>query len=52
MAEDTAQTKQKATEIDQGSTMTSETSKIDDNQRYIVHKFNFEGYFIIRIQVY
>ena len=42
MAEDTAQTKQKATEIDQGSTMTSETSKIDDNQRY---------YFIIRIQV-
>ena len=33
MAEDTAQTKQKATEIDQGSTMTSETSKIDNNQR-------------------
>jgi len=32
MAEDTAQTKQKATEIDKGSTMTSENSKIDDNQ--------------------
>jgi len=33
MAEDTAQTKQKATEIDKGSTMTSDNSKIDDNLR-------------------
>lgn len=33
MAEDTARTKQKATEIDKGSMMTSENSKIDDNQK-------------------
>ena len=33
MAEDTAQTKQKASEIEKGSTMASENSKIDDNQR-------------------
>ena len=39
MAEDTAQTNQKATETDKGSTMTSENSKIDDNQR----KYVFRG---------
>ena len=41
MAEDTAQTKQKATETDKGSTMTSENSKIDDSQR----KYVFRGLF-------
>ena len=33
MEEDTAQTKQKVTEIDKGSTVPSDNSKIDDNQR-------------------
>ena len=41
MAEDTAQTKQKATETDKGSTMTSENSKIDESQR----KYVFRGLF-------
>ena len=41
MAEDTAQTKQKATEIDKGSTMTSDNSKIDDNLR----RYFFRGLF-------
>ena len=41
MAEDTAQTKQKATEIDKGSTMTSDNSKIDDNLR----RYVFRGLF-------
>ena len=47
MAEDTAQTKQKVTEIDKGSTVPSGNSKIDDtNQRYIVHMY-FGHYFIM-----